>query len=623
MSRNRFLAAFFFLLLLLAAGRNAVDVGREIVATPRLPQWDMARRGLEGIQLAEALRHGDVPELLWRINETSVWPPLFPLVEAPFFLVFGYDYRVPRLLNAFLYFLCVPALYWAGRQLDLRHGHAVGLMAAGFLSASPFYQLFAALVMLEVPGALLLILCLGAYARALESSDAGRWRRAWCLTTLLFFCKFNYGLMWLAPLLLIEAWRLYGGWRETARALWTKLRAVDMKRPWNVFVLIYATAVAAVLAAGGLRTEIGGVELRLSSIGGLLYHLYLLWVLRWLLRPRHHLERFRRWLAALEPRHRQLVSWVAVPVAVWMLIPPHARDFFDFVRNRSSEMAYLSWESLLLYPLVWVRQYSPAEEWGAVLLVLAALPCLAWRRLDLRHRVLAVTLLSGAAAILLHPYKLSRFAFTVAPLVWLSAAVVIAYLTAAVGERLAPSRSRAAVLLVAGSVMVAAVAGGVDRQRLNRGFVERTVPRGAEQVIEAVYQAASRDGATAILGTWNLVSPSLVEWHLRLRHSDLDPERFPVAVRPDQVRVEEICDDLAADQVIALDPLPGARRRAVRGYAEEIAPLAPLYAALGEAPCFRLESERAFARSGYRLRLYRRLAGGGPPIPTPRPPPPS
>lgn len=605
---EKWLTAVGLAVLLLAAGRNAVVIAREVAATPRLPQWDMARRGLEGLQLAAALRRGNLPELLWRINETSVWPPVFPLAEAPVFLVFGDDYRVPRLLVTVLFFLCVPALVWAGRHLDPRHGALVGLLAAGFLCASPFFQLFAALTMLEVPGALLLILCLGAYARALESADPGRWRLAWCLATLLFFCKFNYGLMWLAPLLLIEAWRVFGSWRAMAGRLGQRLRAVDLRRPWNGFVLVYVTAVTAVLMAGGLAVEIAGVELRLGSVGGPLYDLYVLWVLRWLLRPRHYLGRFRRWLASLAPRHRQLVCWVVLPIAVWMLIPPHARDFFHFVQNRSSGMAFLSWDNLLFYPRVWTRQYAPGEAWGVAWLVLGALPCCVLPRLVLRHRILVLALCFGAGAIFVHPYKLPRFAFTVAPLVWLSAALVLAHLLAAVSALAGPRRARAVALALAGGVMVATVAGGVDSQRFRRGFNHRTVPRAVEQVIQAIDEAASAPGDTVVLGTWNLLSPWLLEWELRRQHTELEPARFPATVEQlDRLRAEEICADLAFARVVALDPLPVKRKRpAVRGFAEEIAPLESVYAALGRAPCFRLENEIALPRAGYRLRLYQR-----------------
>jgi hypothetical protein len=605
---ERWLAAVLLAVLLLAAGRNALSIAREVAAAPRLPQWDMARRGIEGIELAEALRRGDIAELLWRINETSVWPPVFPLVEAPVFLVFGYDYTVPRLLVTVLYALCVPAIYWAGRHLDRRHGGLVGLLAAGFLCASPVFQLYAGLVMLEVPGALLLILCLGAYARALESADPGRWRLAWCLATLLFFCKFNYGLMWLAPLLLIEAWRVFGSWRAVAERLRSRLRSFDTRRPWNSFVLLYAAAAAAALTAGGFAVEIAGVKVRLSSVGGPVYHLYVLWVLRWLLRPRRHLGRFRRWLATLEPRHRQLVCWVALPIALWMLIPPHTRDFFDFVQNRSSGMAFLSWDNLLFYPRVWTRDFAPTRAWGAALLVLGALPCFVLPRLVLRHRILALTLVGGAGAIFVHPYKLPRFAFTVAPLVWLSAALVLAHLLAALSALAGRRRARPLALALAGAVMAAALAGGVDMQRFQRGYNHRTVPRAVEKVIHAAYRATSAPGGTVILGTWNLLSPWLVEWELRRRHPELDPARFPATLRQlDRVRAEQICDDLAFARVVALDPLPAQRTRpAVRGFAEEIAPLEPVYAALAEAPCYRLESEIALPRAGYRLRVYQR-----------------
>lgn len=605
----RTLTAVLMLVLLAAAGRNTYVVARLVVKAPRLPQWDMARRGMEGVHLAEALARGDVAELVWRINETSVWPPVFPLVEAPLFLAFGYDYRVPRLLVTLLFFLSVPAIFWAARQLDPRHGTAAGLLAAGFLCASPFFHLFAAQVMLEIPGALLLILCLGAYARALGSASPGRWRAAWCLTTVLFFCKFNYGLMWLVPLLLIEVWRACGTWSAAGVRLGRRLSAIDPKRPWNLFVLLYLAALGAVVSAGGYRAEVAGARLSVTSVGSPLYLLYVLWVLRWAMRPRRSWRRFWRWLGGLEPRLRQLVFWVVIPIAVWMLLPPHARDFFHFVQNRSSEMALVSRASLAYYPRILVDQFSPSRGWGEALLVLAFSPCLLLPRLELRQRTLCLALLCGSAAILVHPYKLPRFAFTVAPLVWLSASLVVARLLHWASRHVAPARlSRPLALLLSGALMAATVAAGVDQRRLLFGYTRRTVPRAVEAVLRDVYLVARGGHDVAVLGTWNLLSPWLIEWHLRQRYPDLDRERIPRSGRQlGEIHPASICTDLTAAEVIVLGPLPSAHGSlAVRGYAAEIAALEPVVAALAGAPCYRLVGEKSHPRSGYRLRLYRR-----------------
>lgn len=604
--RGRALATLLFLVVLAAAGRDTVRLARMVVETPRLPQWDMARRGVDGLQLTDALRRGDAAGFLRQVNESSVWPPLYTLLEASAFLIFGDDYRVPRLLVCGLFFLSIPAIFWAGCALGGERGPWVGLLAAAFLAASPEFHLYATLNMLEVPGALLLMLCLGAYCRALGSSDPGRWRLAWSLATALFFLKFNYGLMWLVPVLALEAWPARGAWRAAWAAAAYRLRAVEWRRPWPAFVLCYLALVGGILLAGGLEAEVAGEKLRVRSLGSPLYILYVVSAARFLARPRRSFARWRRWLAGLAPRHRQLVVCVALPIAVWMLVPPHARDFFHFVGNRSSEMGLLTWESLAFYPRAWMEDYSASAGIGALLLVLAFLPCLAPGRLDPRARVLAAALLFAGAAVVLHPYKLPRFAFTVAPLVWLSAALVLARGCAALEARWFSRIPPVAVLALGVAVTAASLGGGADPNRLYGAFVYRTVSPAVEDLLDDVLEVARREESVAILGTWNRLSPWLLEWHAHRRDPELEPRRIPAAV---DLGGESLCEDLTAGALVVLDPLPGRRPTPVLAeYAEEIAPHASAYAALVDAECLRLAAEKTYPKAGYRARLYRRTS---------------
>jgi hypothetical protein len=56
-------------------------------ASPRLPQWDMAKYGVDGLRLARAAWDGAPLRFLVTIHEMDVWPPLIPLLELPAFLL--------------------------------------------------------------------------------------------------------------------------------------------------------------------------------------------------------------------------------------------------------------------------------------------------------------------------------------------------------------------------------------------------------------------------------------------------------------------------------------------------------------------------------------------------------
>ena len=154
----RFLLLFVGVLLL-----SVVAFWPVLAATfqsSRLPLWDMAAHGHDGVRLAESLRQFDLVGFFIQVYGMSLWPPAFPILETPFLLVFGDDYWVPRLVVGVLGILVVPLMVLIGKELDARWGIATGLLAAAALLASPMHRLFSALIMLEVPGALLFLLAM-------------------------------------------------------------------------------------------------------------------------------------------------------------------------------------------------------------------------------------------------------------------------------------------------------------------------------------------------------------------------------------------------------------------------------------------------------------------------------
>ena len=175
-----------------------------------LPQWDMAKYGVSGLRLAGALATLDLPLFLRELNSLSVWPPLFPLLEAPAFLLFGPEPSVASRLVALLFLASLALLPWALSPLAEGGSPAPGLLVAAALAATPFWGAFASLVMLEVPGLLLLVLALGFTLRAIRG-EPGAWPAAYLCSTLLFFCKYNYGLLFIVPLLLFQS-APHAGW---------------------------------------------------------------------------------------------------------------------------------------------------------------------------------------------------------------------------------------------------------------------------------------------------------------------------------------------------------------------------------------------------------------------------
>ena len=205
-----------------------------------------------------------------------------------------------------------------------------------------------------------------------------------------------------------------------------------------------------------------------------------------------------------------------------MLLPPHVKEFFGFVENRSSGLGWV--ESLAFYPRVVMEQYS-AAKWLGVATMLLALAGLGWlTSRDARHRLLALATLVAWLALSAHPYKLPRFVVQGAVLAGcLAAAWLLTTGLRSTGLR----RHRLQAAAVALGVLVAAFVLwlGIDRPFVESQHRLRSVSVRSEAVVDAAARVAMKGGV--VLGTWNQLSPGLVEWRAR-EATDLDADWRPV-----------------------------------------------------------------------------------------------
>jgi len=604
---------------LAAVAAAAVPVVRSLVgqlaSAADLPQWDMAKYGVSGLRLADAARRLAPFGWLAEVNAHDVWPPLFPLAESAAFLAFGPGFRVPELLVAGLFAAAAAAAFAAGWQVerDAGAGRAAlaGVLVAALWLASPFSQLYATLTMLEVPGALGLFAAAALYARWLRLRRLADLRRAALAATLLFFVKYNYGLLWMVPMLAHEAWDEVG----TLRALGRRWRAAAAggawRRPWPLFLLLYALAVASIPLSGGWRFTLAGAEVRATSVGNPLYALYLLVLLRLALWPAARRRALARW-RALPERGRVLGRWIGLPVALWMLPPGHLKGFFTFVENRASDLTLAA--HVATYPRSFLAAYHAAEPLAWAVAAAALVPLLRLPRLAAPRRAIGLALVTGLAAALLHPYKEPRFLFTVVPLAWIAAAGGVAEAVDRLAWKL-PARwrpwPRAAVALAALALVVAA---GVDGDGLRRERALRSVEPSARPLLDAVAaeaEAAAAAGAAPVLvGYWNDLSPALAEWRLRQRAPSATAGAPAVPLAPGDLAAggdpEAVLARAAAEgrRILVVEAL-GRRAEDYRIFVAETAALAPLRAAAAADDRFTGRGHHRFGAAGWRLRVYR------------------
>jgi hypothetical protein len=573
-----------------------------IAATPGLPLWDMAEHGRDGLRLAEAIRQVRPLAFARELHRQSLWPPLVPLLEAPPFVVLGGDYTVPRHVAAVLCALAVIAIHLAGTSLPLGQRWAAGLTAGVLLALSPRFLALGAEAMLEVPGALLGLLALAAGGRYLADRSTLAWRATWVLTTALFFCKYNYWLVWLAALLAALGLDLRERDPDRFQALAVAVR-VHARRPLVRFALVYLAAVAAVAVTGGFEFRIAGLPVSVRGIGNPLF-IFLVAISAWaiiaLVRNR---PASARWWHALGGEARFAIAVTGFPIWAWLVVPPHGKDFFRFLANRPGDQLGPS-EGALFYPRVFLHDYS-LTPWLGMAVALAAAVGLTLVRSTPAGRLLGLALGAALLANLLHPYKQPRFLGTVAPLVWLACGAAVAGLLARIRPLVAAAAIGAAVIAVALGPLETALGRA-------RGMVEgELVSLAATGVLDEICAAAAAAGERpALLGTWNGLSPALVEWHCRARRPAVAETCLPEAVR-DLLPAPTLLDRLARRPgrlVLALEIDPAGP--AAGAFTAENSHLAAALAALEADPRFAADSTADAPGSGYRLRCFRVRAAG-------------
>lgn len=514
---------------------------------------------------------------------------------------------------AALFLVCCMAAYWVGLELDLPHGVLVASLAATLASSSPMFQLLGALVMLELPGTLLILLSMGFYLRYLRSQRLHDLILTCLATTAVFFCKYNYGLMWLVPLFINEVWRTPPRRAWLAETLRRNLHPRVLVRPWPLFLAGYGAFLLWIVVTGGGVWRIGEHVISVRSLGNPVYALAWILIARMLLKPGRLVDWSRFVRTRAEPRIRTFLALVGGPILLWLMVPAHMKDFFGFLENRESGLGLLSPENLLFYPRALAVDYSISPIIGSITVILG-LASLAWlARARASDRVLLLTLGFGLCAALLHPYKASRFIFAVAPLLWLAAGYTLARLMMGLERRIGGRPTAAVALVLACAAPVWMLNRGWDEARFRDAFASSTVPASVRPVLDAAV-GAPNVSRMALLGTWNGLSPGLVRWHSLLRHPDRRERHMPLvqadlsrSATPDELL--RAVRDRNVEEVL-LVRLARTGEAWAPAFDDEAAYADGVLEALAAAPEFERIEERAFDPSGYRLIRFSRVPEG-------------
>src|ERR1051326_4001367 len=159
---------------------------------------------LFGLNVALDLRKGDVLQFWHDLDGARIWGPLHGLVTGVILAIAGPDYRLAVLPSLAAWIGTAVVAFLLARRLVPTGGNLAGGAAALFVIASPAYRAFATDIMLESSGAFLTLLALYFYVCTKQSLAAGAGRGLGLALTALFLLKYNYWILALGPLVLVE-----------------------------------------------------------------------------------------------------------------------------------------------------------------------------------------------------------------------------------------------------------------------------------------------------------------------------------------------------------------------------------------------------------------------------------
>lgn len=495
--------------LLLCLGKMAQGVWLTHPVFDRLPTWDPSAHLMDGVVFAEALRRFNPLLFLEQLSLSSYWPPLYPLIEAPVFILFGYSIKTATILMWVIALACVALLIWHQFAYRETASKLAVIPAALLFALSPAMIAYSGVIMLELPGVLFSLLASGCYAIYLsrDREDLAWWRYTCIATSLLFFCKYNYWVIWLGSLVTFEFFFNPLLRQRVLAFCHEALRQYDRRSAFNWFCVAYLALLVFVVFAGGIDTVILGQHIVFKSVlGNPIYGLIALVLVRYALFKRAELKNgWRLFFHAREP-FGTFNRYLVLPVVVWLTYPANFSTFLSFLVNQSKRDSFFSKKTLFFYPNYFVTEVTFNTFVGAAILVGFFGGLLFWRKWRSAEKFMFWFALLGYISCVIHPNYIDRYLLTVAPFMMLAGCLTwMRLLQLALPEKVLADLTLAATLGV-----VVLVPHNSEYQ--SRFIQKETRSQDVFSVIDPICKVAQQNSPTNVVGFNSEMGPDLVAW---------------------------------------------------------------------------------------------------------------
>ena len=513
MSRLSKVFAFASLVILVVATVSLVRTLQGLEGwTTRVPQWDPSAHALDSIHFARAFRHMSLPDFFVQLHNSAMWPPVIPLMQAPFQFFGGESILVARNWTAWMAVPALTMVFLVGLQSHARFGAVVGSLSATLLAISPLFQEHCLQEMFEVPGIFLCMVTLFFYLKYLNTSDPKHWRYTCLAGIILFFAKFNYAVLIMLPVVVCEFVTRDSFRQLLVQGLKRFASDVNWRGGFTLFVALYAVFLVYVQKVG-IRFEVFSQTVVIEkAFGNPLYILACILLLRNWLKQRILLKGYVKAIwSAPEPFH-SLLRIDILPALVWLSYPVFFLHFFLYMFNEKTRQAsFWSWETLSFYPGSVIHEYSPNPVLGAITLASLGVMLLFFKKLPKTSRFLTLLALFNLLSTMLHPNYQVRYLMTFIPLLYLLCGLLCAHILEAVsGGAEGRLFEGIALALAPGLALVLHFMLPPDRHHLQEAFIRSSQTEDSRELFKAICRESKDTFKNTVVGFSNSVSPSSI-----------------------------------------------------------------------------------------------------------------
>ncbi|MBN1550037.1 hypothetical protein JW979_01155 [bacterium] len=501
-----------------------------------IPLWDMAQNIRLGQHLACAVLNLDVWSFFLSINKQAFHPPLYGIIQIPFHICIENPFLAAQRCNWVIWGLLLILTAWisyhgygSAGKTDYRMRYLSSLIIVLGLMGSPYIRCFGNISLTENISGLLLVIFVYAYSKTFQSIEQVRKYGKMAGITLLSLLLTKYSNVgYIIPVVLFgEVIRMRGASKSHQHRCFWVIGGIIGIGILSLLTAIYLTEHSTQPEWYFIHLSLRG----LANIAFTLYALLLLFSIVIYFRKPSIKKAGTNQLSDSSIRlsmcrnlyYRIIFTYFLLPFSIWLLIPSPNRfyEIFRFFVNRSDHVSGI--ETYLFYGKVLLQKTMAWSGTGAVLIAGCLLTiCFEMPRLIHNNNrsfpstafYCSISTLGSVVLVSFHSYQLERLLIPIIPL----------FIIAGINGFVTLSKRFNLLFISLFTVLFVFIMMSFYRINSNNSESVKLLlnsyksPKEVQLILEKIADFHCSDRPIWIMGTFNEVSPPLIETYLTARN---------------------------------------------------------------------------------------------------------